>query len=59
LTTKKDSCKKPCGHLNPLTLIIVCLIIKDPVCVKKVVEIVKVNDRLLFEHSAKMILINE
>jgi len=59
LTTKKDSCKKPCGHLNLLTLIVVCLIIKDPVCVKKVVKIVKVNDRLLFGHSAEMILVNE
>jgi len=58
-TIKKNSCKKLCDHLNLLTLIIVCSIIKNSVCVKKVVKIVKVNDRLLFEHSAEMILVNE
>ena len=40
-------------------LIVVCLIIKDPVCVKEKIQIIKVNDQLLFGHSVKMILVNE
>ena len=56
---KKNGCEKPSGHLNPLTLITVRPIIKDPVCVEEEVEIVKADDRLLLGYSAETILVDK
>jgi hypothetical protein len=57
--TKEYGREKPGGHLNPLTLITIRPIIKDPVRVEEEVEIVKADDRLLLGDSAETILVDE